>query len=180
MTHIDFVEQSLRDGQQSLWGMRMRAYEAADTLPYLAEGGYRTIDLTGAGMFTVQLREYFDDPWATLDFLVAGLPGNELRSGLRTISAVGFAHTPQVVLDLWIQTLIKHGATSFWLYDCLYDMEIMKHMVGVVRDAGGQPVPAIMYGYTSVHDDAFFAERARRWRPGTVWSRSTSKMRREC
>ncbi|MBL5974721.1 MAG: carboxyltransferase [Candidatus Leucobacter sulfamidivorax] len=160
MTHIDFVEQSLRDGQQSLWGMRMRAYEAADTLPYLAEGGYRTIDLTGAGMFTVQLREYFDDPWATLDFLVAGLPGNELRSGLRTISAVGFAHTPQVVLDLWIQTLIKHGATSFWLYDCLYDMEIMKHMVGVVRDAGGQPVPAIMYGYTSVHDDAFFAERA--------------------
>jgi len=160
MTHIDFVEQSIRDGQQSLWGMRMRAYEAVEALPYLARGGYRTIDLTGAGMFTVLLREYFEDPWATLDFLVAGLPGNEIRSGLRTISAVGFAHTPQVVLDLWIQTMIKHGATSFWLYDCLYDMEIMKHMVGVVREAGGQPVPAIMYGYTSVHDDAFFANRA--------------------
>ncbi|KAE8765957.1 carboxyltransferase [Georgenia thermotolerans] len=159
--HIDFVDQSLRDGQQSLWGMRMRAYEGAEALPHLARAGYRTIDLTGAGMFTVLLREYYDDPWATLDFQVKNLPGNELRSGLRTISAVGFAPTPQAILDLWIQTLIKHGATSFWLYDCLFDMPTMRHMVNVVRDAGGQPVPAIMYGLTDVHDDAFFADRAR-------------------
>lgn len=159
--HIDFVDQTLRDGQQSLWGIRMRAFEAAGTLPYISKGGYRTVDLTGAGMFTVLLREYADDPWGTLDFLVKGLAGNEIRSGLRTISAVGFAHTPQAILDLWIQTLIKHGSTSFWLYDCLYDMPTMKHMVDVVRGAGGQPVPAIMYGLTEVHDDAFFAERAR-------------------
>jgi len=158
---IDFVDQTLRDGQQSWWGMRMRAFEAAEALPHLKKAGYRTIDLTGAGMFTVLLREYGDDPWATLDFLVAGLSGNELRSGLRTISAVGFAPTPQVILDLWIQTLIKHGATSFWLYDCLHDMDTMKHMVQVVRDSGGQPVPAIMYGLTDVHDDEYFADRAR-------------------
>jgi oxaloacetate decarboxylase alpha subunit len=158
--HVDFVEQSLRDGQQSLWGMRLRAFEAAGALPHLQRGGYRTIDLTGAGMFTVLLREYADDPWGTLDFLVAGLGGNELRSGLRTISCVGFAHTPQAILDLWIQTLIKHGSTSFWLYDCLFDMETMRHMAKVVSEAGGQPVPAVMYGLTDVHDDAFFAERA--------------------
>lgn len=160
-TKVEFVDQTLRDGQQSWWGMRMRAFEAADALPGLARAGYRTIDLTGAGMFTVLLREYADDPWATLDFLVKGLAGNQLRSGLRTISAVGFAPTPQVILDLWIQTLIKHGSTSFWLYDCLHDMTTMEHMVGVVRDAGGQPVPAIMYGLTAVHDDAYFADKVR-------------------
>lgn len=158
--HIDFVEQSLRDGQQSLWGMRLRAHEAAAALPHLKDAGYRTIDLTGAGMFTVLLREYADDPWATLDLLVAGLNGNELRSGLRTLSCVGFAPTPQAIMDLWIRTLIKHGSTSFWLYDCLYDMDLMKHQVDVVRNAGGQPVPAIMYGLTDVHDDAYFADRA--------------------
>lgn len=157
---IEFVDQTLRDGQQSLWGMRMRAFEAADALPHIRRAGYRTVDLTGAGMFTVLLREYHDDPWATTDFLVAGLAGNELRSGLRTISAVGFAPTPQSVLDLWIATLIRHGVTSFWLYDCLYDMDTMRHMVDVVRESGGQPVPAVMYGLTDVHDDAFFAERA--------------------
>lgn len=157
---IEFVDQTLRDGQQSLWGMRMRAFEAAEALPHIRRAGYRTVDLTGAGMFTVLLREYHEDPWATTDFLVSGLAGNQLRSGLRTISAVGFAPTPQSVLDLWIATLIKHGVTSFWLYDCLYDMATMRHMVDVVREAGGQPVPAVMYGLTDVHDDAFFAERA--------------------
>lgn len=167
--HIEFVDQTLRDGQQSHWGMRMRAYEAAEALPHLARTGFRVIDLTGAGMFTVLLREYADDPWATTDFLVRGLPGNELRSGLRTISVIGFAHTPEVIIDLWAQTLIKHGVTSFWLYDCLFDLPTMRRLSDVITKAGGTAVPAVMYGLTSVHDDAFFADRAKEmasW-PGT-------------
>jgi oxaloacetate decarboxylase alpha subunit len=167
--HIEFVDQTLRDGQQSHWGMRMRAYEAADALPHLARTGFRVVDLTGAGMFTVLLREYADDPWATTDFLVDGLRGNELRSGLRTISVIGFAHTPECIIDLWAQTLIKHGVTSFWLYDCLFDLPTMRRLSDVITAAGGTAVPAVMYGLTSVHDDAFFAAKAKEmasW-PGT-------------
>ena len=167
--HIEFVDQTLRDGQQSHWGMRMRAYEAAEALPHLARTGFRVIDLTGAGHFTVLLREYADDPWATTDFLVEGLPGNELRSGLRTISVIGFAHAPECIIDLWARTLIKHGVTSFWLYDCLFDLPHMRRLSDVVTAAGGTAVPAVMYGLTSVHDDAFFAAKAREmasW-PGT-------------
>ena len=157
---IDFIDQTLRDGQQSLWGMRMRAYEAAEALPYIDRTGFKVVDLTGAGMFTVLLRSFADDPWATTDFLVAGLPNNVLRSGLRTISVIGFAHTPDSIIDLWVKTLIKHGVTSFWLYDCLYDLPTMHRLVDVVRKEGGIPVPAVMYGLTGVHDDQFFATRA--------------------
>ena len=161
MTHIDFVDQTLRDGQQSLWGMRMRAFEAAPALPYLDKTGFKVIDITGAGMFTVLLRSFNDDPWATTDFIVKNLPNNTLRSGIRTISVIGFGFTPNSMMDLWVRTLIKHGVTSFWIYDCLYDMPTMKRLAGVIHAAGGQPVPAIMYGLTSVHDDAFFATRAK-------------------
>lgn len=160
MTHIDFIDQTLRDGQQSLWGMRMRAYEAADALPHLDRTGFKVIDLTGAGMFTVLLRSFADDPWATTDFLVKNLPNNTLRSGLRTISVIGFAHTPEVIIDLWVKTMIKHGVKSFWLYDCLFDLPTMKRLVDVILAEGGIPVPAIMYGFTDVHDDAFFARQA--------------------
>ena len=158
--HIDFVDQTLRDGQQSLWGMRMRAYEAAEALPHLDRTGFRVIDLTGAGMFTVLLRSFADDPWATTDFLVKNLPNNTLRSGLRTISVIGFAHTPEVIIDLWVKTMIKHGVPSFWLYDCLFDLPTMKRLVDVISTEGGIPVPAIMYGFTDVHDDDFFARQA--------------------
>jgi oxaloacetate decarboxylase alpha subunit len=161
VTDIEFVDQTLRDGQQSHWGMQMRAYEATRALPHIDRTGFDVVDLTGAGMFTVLLREFHDDPWATTDFLVAGLPNNTLRSGMRTVSVIGFGFTPNSIIDLWVQTLVKHGVTSFWIYDCLYDMDTMKRLSDVITAAGGDAVPAIMYGLTSVHDDDFFAERAR-------------------
>lgn len=159
--HVNFVDQTLRDGQQSLWGLRMRAFEAAGALPHLAKAGYHTIDLTGPGMFTVLTRDYFDDPWDTTDFLVKGLPGNILRAGMRTFSVMGFALAPNSIIDLWVKTLIKHGVTSFWLYDVAYDMPLMKRLVDVVHAEGGEAVPTVMYGLTSVHGDDFFADRAR-------------------
>lgn len=158
--HIDFVDQTLRDGQQSLWGLRMRAFEAAGALPHLASTGFSTIDLTGPGMFTVLTRDYFDDPWDSTDFLVQGLPGNNFRAGMRTYSVMGFAHAPESIIDLWVRTLIKHGVTGFWMYDVAYDMPTMKRLVDVIVNEGGDPVPTVMYGLTSVHGDDFFADRA--------------------
>ena len=78
----------------------------------------------------------------------------------RTISVVGFAHAPDAIIDLWVQTLIRHGVRSFWIYDCLYDLAAMRRLVDVIHDAGGIAVPSVMYGLTDLHDDAFFARMA--------------------
>lgn len=161
MSQIEFVDQTLRDGQQSLWGLRMRAYQAADALPYIDRTGFRVVDLTGPGMFIVLLRQFREDPWANTDYLVENLPNSITRAGMRTISVIGFSFAPDSIIDLWIRTLVKHGVKSIWVYDCLYDMPTMERVCRSVHEAGGIPVPAIMYGLTDVHDDAFFAERAR-------------------
>ena len=158
---IEFVDQTLRDGQQSLWGLRMRAYQAAQALPHIDRTGFEVVDLTGAGMFTVLLRMFRDDPWASTDFLVGGLPHSVVRAGLRSRSVVGFGLTPDSVVDLWLTTLTRHGVGSFWIYDCLYDMPTLERVCNVVHSLGATPVPSIMYGLTGAHDDAFFAERAR-------------------
>lgn len=160
MSKIEFVDQTLRDGQQSLWGLRMRAYQAADALPHLDQTGFKVVDLTGPGMFIVLLRQFADDPWASTDFLVKHLPTSTTRAGMRTISVIGFSFAPDAIIDLYIRTLIKHGVRSFWLYDCLYDMPTLERVCRITHEAGGIPVPAIMYGLTDVHDDAFFADKA--------------------
>jgi oxaloacetate decarboxylase (Na+ extruding) subunit alpha len=158
--HIEFIDQTIRDGQQSLWGLRLRAYQAAPALPHLDQTGFRVIDATGAGMFTVLLRTFKDNPWQTLDFLVAGMPNTELRSATRTISVGGMGFAPDSVVDLWIELLVRHGITSLWIFDCAFDMPKFKRVAEVVHDVGGKPVPTIMYGLTEVHDDDFFAARA--------------------
>jgi oxaloacetate decarboxylase alpha subunit len=160
MSHVEFIDQTLRDGQQSLWGFRMRAYQAAKALPHIDQTGFRVVDLWGGGPLVVLTREFHDDPWATIDFLIDNLPTTSHRAGVRTLAVGGFGFTPDSIIDLWIQTLSRHGIDSFWLFDCLYDMPVMRAKAEVIRAAGALPVPAIMYGLTDLHTDAFFADRA--------------------
>jgi oxaloacetate decarboxylase (Na+ extruding) subunit alpha len=158
---VQFIDQTLRDGQQSLWGLRMRPFQAAPALPHLNRAGFRTIDLTGPGMFTVLLRTYREDPWAATDFLVSGLPDCRLRAATRTNSVGVMGFSPDSVVDLWINCAARHGIGSFWFFDCLYDMPRLRRVTEVMKDAGIEPTPCVMYGLTDVHTDAFFADRAR-------------------
>ncbi|MSX39166.1 MAG: carboxyltransferase, partial [Actinobacteria bacterium] len=160
MEHVEFIDQTIRDGQQSLWGLRMRAHQATPALSNLDRTGFRVIDSTGAGMVTVLLRTFKDDPWAAMDHIVAGMPNTEKRSATRTVAVGGMGFAPDCLVDLWIQLLVRHGIGSIWLFDCSFDMPTMKRVSDVVVAAGGKPVPTVMYGLTSVHDDAFFASKA--------------------
>jgi oxaloacetate decarboxylase alpha subunit len=161
MAHIEFIDQTLRDGQQSLWGMRMRAYQATPALPHINRTGFRVVDLTGGTFFVVMLRESGDDPWAALDHLIAGLPDTGRRAGMRPVAVGSFGFVPDAMLDLWVGTLVKHGIQTHWLFDCLYDMPLMKAKAEAIQRVGGEVVPAIMYGLTDLHTDEFFADRAR-------------------
>jgi len=161
MAHIELIDQTMRDGQQSLWGFRMRAYQATGALPDIDKAGFRVVDLWGGGPLVVLTREFHDDPWATLDHLIGGLPTSSPRAGVRTLAVGGFGFTPDSIVDLWIHTLTRHGIESFWIFDCLYDMPVMRQKAEVVRQAGSKPVPAIMYGLTELHTDEFFADRVR-------------------
>lgn len=161
MAEIGFIDQTLRDGPQSLWGMRMRAQHATPALPHLSATGFDTIDLLGATSMVVMLRESGDDPWAWVDHLIKNLPNQPLRSALRPVAAGSFGFVPESILNLWIEVLVKHGVESHWLFDCLYDMPLMKQRTKELQEVGGEVVPAIMYGLSELHTDEFFADRAR-------------------
>ena len=161
MTEIRFIDQTMRDGQQSLWGMKLRAFQATPALPHINATGFEVVDLTGGGPFIVLVREFRDDPWATLDHIVAGLGDTSPRAGVRTLAVGGFGFTPDSVIDLWVQTLGRHGIESLWLFDCLFDMPVMKRRAAAIVEAGVEVVPAIMFGLTDLHTDRFFADRGR-------------------
>lgn len=74
MAHIEFLDETMRDGQQSLWGLRMRAGMALPVTPLIDNTGFMTIDLTGGGMLDVLTRYCQEDYWQGLDMLVASMP----------------------------------------------------------------------------------------------------------
>lgn len=162
MAHIEFLDETMRDGQQSLWGLRMRAGMALPVSPLLDRTGFTTIDLTGGGMLDVLTRYCQENYWEGLDLLVASMPNTPLRAGLRANANVTFGITPPALMDLWVRRLCAHGIRSFWIYDVLFGMDNMLRLAKVAKEANAQVAGAIMFALSPVHTDEFFVANARK------------------
>lgn len=158
MARIEIVDQSLRDGQQSYWGMRMRAGQILPVAEAIDSAGYRVVDLTGSSIFEVLVRFRQENPWKGLDAIRAAFPNSTLRAGTRTNGIVGMNVTPDSIVELWIRTLAKHGIESLWIFDCLHDVENMIRVARIARDAGLAPSPQINFSESPVHTDDYYAD----------------------
>ena len=160
MAHIEFLDETMRDGQQSLWGMRMQAGMALPVTPLIDQAGYRIIDLTGSSQFEVLVRECKENPWDGLDLLVRSMPRTKLRAGMRTNAAVTFSVTPDALMDAWMRQLNEHGCRSFWIYDVLFNIDKMHRLAGIAKAYGSEVAGTIMYTLSPVHTDDYFADKA--------------------
>ncbi len=160
MAHIELLDETMRDGQQSLWGMRMRAGMALPVAPIIDQSGFRVIDLTGSSQFEVLIRTCEENPWEGLDLLVAAMPKTPLRAGMRSNAAVTFAVTPDALMDAWMRRLNVHGCRSFWVYDVLFNIDKMLRLAKVAKEFGAEVAGSIMYTQSPVHTDQFFADKA--------------------
>ncbi len=158
MARIEIIDQTLRDGQQSYWGMRMQAGQVLPVAEAIDSAGYRVVDLTGSSIFEVMVRFREENPWQGLDAIRAALPSSTLRAGTRTNGIVGMNVTPDSIVELWIQTLAKHGIESLWIFDCLHDAENMIRVAKVARDAGLAPSPQLNFSESPVHTDDYYAD----------------------
>ncbi len=160
MAHIDFLDETMRDGQQSLWGLRMQAGMALPVSPLIDRTGFTTIDLTGGGMLDVLTRYCHENYWEGLDLLVASMPNTPVRAGLRANANVTFGVSPDALMDLWVRRLCAHGVRSFWIYDVLFNIDKMHRLAKVAKEANAQVAGAIMYALSPVHTEEFFADKA--------------------
>jgi oxaloacetate decarboxylase alpha subunit len=168
MARIEIIDQTLRDGQQSYWGMRMRPGQILPVAEAIDTAGYRTVDLTGSSIFEVLVRFRQEDPWLGLDTIRKALPRSQLRAGTRTNGIVGMNVTPDSIVELWIRTLAKHGIGSLWIFDCLHDVDQMLHVAKIARDAGLEPSPQVNFSESPVHTDDYYGEIIERFIAGGV------------
>ncbi|MBX9605107.1 MAG: pyruvate carboxylase [Gammaproteobacteria bacterium] len=160
MAHVEFLDETMRDGQQSLWGMRMTAGMALPVTPLIDRVGYRVVDLTGSSQFEVLIRECRENPWEGLDLLVQSMPRSKLRAGMRSNAAVTFSVTPDALMDAWIRQLNEHGCRSFWIYDVLFNIDKMHRLAKIAKAYGSEVAGTVMYTLSPVHSDEYFAEKA--------------------
>jgi oxaloacetate decarboxylase alpha subunit len=162
MAHIKFLDQTIRDGVQSLWGLRMRAGMALPIVPELDQTGFHVIDLTGSTAFEVLIRYCQENPWEGLDLIVQSAPRTPIRAGMRANAAVTFSTTPDALMDAWMRQLNRHGVRSYWIYDLLYNVDKMHRLAKVAKEFGSEVAGTVMFFESPVHTDDYYADVTRR------------------
>jgi oxaloacetate decarboxylase (Na+ extruding) subunit alpha len=162
MAHIQFLDQTLRDGPQSLWGLRMRAGMALPAARLLDQTGFHVIDLTGSTAFEVLIRYCQENPWEGLDLIVEAAPRTPIRAGMRANAAVTFSTTPDALMDAWMRQLNRHGCRSFWIYDVLYNVDKMHRLAKVAKEFDSEVAGTVMYFQSPIHTDEYYADVTRR------------------
>lgn len=160
MAHVEFLDETMRDGQQSLWGMRMQAGMALPVSPLIDRTGFRVIDLAGSSMMEVLIRHCRENPWEGLDLLVQSMPRTPIRGGMRSNASVTFGVTPDSLMDAWMRQLNRHGVRSFWIYDVLFNTDKTHRLAKVAKEFGSEVAGAIMYTLSPVHTDEYYADKA--------------------
>jgi oxaloacetate decarboxylase (Na+ extruding) subunit alpha len=162
MAHIDFIDMTMRDGQQSLWGMRMQAGMALPVASEIDRTGYSVVDYTGSSMFEVLIRHCQENPWEGLDLMVQAMPRSKIRAGMRANASVTFGVTPDALMDAWMRQLNVHGCRSFWIYDVLFNIDKMHRLAKVAKEFGSEVAGSIMFTLSPVHTDEYYADKAKR------------------
>ena len=162
MNKIDFVDQTIRDAQQSLWGFTMRTDHMTPIAEMMDQVGYRAIATVGSQAFTVQVRTLNEDPWERIRLLSRLITKTPIRGSYQIGSLSSFdLSTPRDIITLWIKRSVANGIKSFWICDYQTDMEKFIYFARIAKAEGAEVVPALMYTASPVHTREHWAHKTR-------------------
>jgi oxaloacetate decarboxylase (Na+ extruding) subunit alpha len=161
---IQLVETSLRDGNQCLWAAL--GVDTARTLtiaPVMDRVGFKAIDFTTSTHMGVAVRYKQEDPWERIRLMAAATPRTPLQfmsTGFRFIS---WETSSPEFMALAFRVLARNGIRRFCLADPMNDADSNCACARMVKQGGGEYViAALVFTLSPIHDDAYYAERARK------------------
>ena len=163
MSKIEFVDQTIRDAQQSLWGNMMRTDHILPIAATMDKVGYRAIATVGSQAFTLQVRQHNEDPWERIRSVSGLMPQTCLRGSYQTGSLSSFdLSTPRNIISLWIKRSVANGIRSFWICDYQENVERFRYFAQIAKAEGAEVVTALMYSSSPAHTNEHWAEKVRK------------------
>jgi oxaloacetate decarboxylase alpha subunit len=164
MANIELVDVAMRDGNQSLWGATgLGTAHCLSIAPVLDRVGFRAADFTSSTHMGVAVRFFKEDPWERIRLMRAAMPHTPLQfitTGFRFIS---WQTADPQFMQLVYQRLVANGISRFAVIDPMHDIDALLEAARLIRSAGGQEIVAgLTYTVSTIHDDAFYADCARR------------------
>lgn len=161
---ISLIDTTVRDGNQSNWGATgLDTAMMLGIAPAMDRVGFEAIDFTTSTHMAVAVRFSKQDPWERLRLFRAAAPKTKLSfltTGMRFIS---WEAASQELMEFSFRLLVNNGIDRFAVMDPMNNVAAMRTMADLTRKAGGSDiVAALTFTLSPLHDDAHFADAARR------------------
>ena len=157
---IRLIDTTLRDGQQSLWAIRMPTKAMLPAMEDLDAAGYDGVEfLSPGGGFARTIRDLHEHPWDRLQAGTARVRHTPLRlhGSLKSL----FSPVPECVRELFMSLLPELGITITRTSDPWNDFDEFSDVIDSMRRHGIETVANIIYSISPRHTPEYYAERAR-------------------
>jgi oxaloacetate decarboxylase alpha subunit len=159
---IQFVDTSVRDGDQCLWSATGLARDdVLEIAPVIDRVGYHALDFTASTFIGVSVRFHRENPWRRLERCAAAMPNTRLSmitTGMRFISWVP---ADEEVMGLAFRLVARNGIRRLQIADPTNDPERIKRIAAVARAAGIEEIViGLTYSISPVHTVEYYAQRA--------------------
>jgi oxaloacetate decarboxylase alpha subunit len=163
MTHVDIVDTTTRDGNQSLWGATgLTTPDVLAIAPTMDRVGFRAIDFTSSTHMAVSVRFHREDPWERIRSVSAAMPNTPIgfiTTGMRFISWVPVGED---VMRLAFRLVVRNGIRRFQIAEPSNDPEALLRIARMAKDEGVEEVVVgLTYSISPVHTHGYYLERAR-------------------
>ena len=159
MDRIEFVDTTLRDGQQSLWAEGMTTAMMLPAIEQLDRAGFVAIEALSPSFIGKCVRELNEDPIERIRLLKARGGRTPLRINGGGLNVFGLDQ--QVMVELFWRVMAQAGIEEVRVSDAWNDPARWRLRAGAAAAAGVKPIINITFSISPRHDDAYYAERTR-------------------
>ena len=162
MKKIRFMDTSLRDGFQSVFGARALTDDFISAVEAGVHAGIEHMEAGGGARFQALFMYCGESAFDMMDrFRAAAGPDTRLQTLARGINVVALSAQPRDMIELHARMFKKHGITHIRNFDALNDVRNLIYSGKCITDAGlhHQVVISMMElppGCTGAHDARFY------------------------
>ena len=162
MGEVRFVDSTVRDGNQSLWGATgLTGGMILSVLRAMDRVGFKAIDLTASTHMGVSVRYHKENPWELMRLAARRATRTPLAFGTTGRRFIGFKRVPDAVMALVLQRVAANGIRRVWMVDAAHDVEQIGKVARMAKAAGIEEfVAALSFTVSPVHSDEYYAGKA--------------------
>lgn len=158
---LQFVDETLRDGPQSLWATRMNTETMLEASGLLDKAGFAKACVLSGASFETAVKFMRDDPWERLRLMSSYLPNTAIDVLIRSRNLFGWSRYPDEVVKLLFQCLKRCGTKSIKVFDGLNDLNAIQAHFSIGKSLGLKVSGVLTFSVSPVHTDDYYEKKAR-------------------